>query len=294
MMKVSYYPGCSLESTARDYASTIRSVCSILGITLEEIPDWNCCGATAAHSINRKASIELAGRDLKIAAELDNSDMLVPCPLCFNRLKTAEHELTKSTASRYDIQLEGPTPRIWDLANFFATDAMLEIIKSRVQRPLEGLKVACYYGCMASRPPRVTGATDYENPQSMDRIVTALGGTPIQWPYKTDCCGASLIISRPNMTMKLTGKILDMAKRMGAQALVVSCQMCHTNLDAYQKRAEDAWHKDFSLPVLYFTELMGLAWELPEAPGWLTKHFTDPRPVLEGAGLLAQSSPKAV
>lgn len=285
-MKVSYYPGCSLESTARDYATTIYSICSTLGITLEEIPDWNCCGATAAHSINRKASIELAGRDLKIAGGLENPDMLVPCPLCFNRLKTAQHELKSASPERYDIRLGERTPRIWDLANFFGTDEMLQKIRSKVKRSLEGMKVACYYGCMASRPPRITGATDYENPQSIDRVVSALGCTPIQWPYKTDCCGASLIISRPNMTMKLTGKILDMAKRMGAEALVVSCQMCHTNLDAYQRRAEEAWRKSFDLPILYFTELIGIAWDLPEAGEWLTKHFTDPAPVLARAGLL--------
>lgn len=288
-MKVSYYPGCSLESTARDYADTIHSVCSSLDIQLEEIPDWNCCGATAAHSINRKASIELAGRDLKISGQMRNPNMLVPCPLCFNRLKTAEHSLKNDTSGRYEVKLNGAVPKIWDLANFFSTDEMLEKIKAGVKRPLEGLKVACYYGCMASRPPHITGATDFEDPQSIDRIVRALGGTTIDWPLKTDCCGASLIISKTDMTLKLLGKILDMAKRMGAQALVVSCQMCHTNLDAYQKRAEEACGKSFDLPVLYFTELMGLAWGLPESRSWLSKHFTDPHPVLRESGVLLQN-----
>jgi heterodisulfide reductase subunit B2 len=287
-MKVTYYPGCSLEGTARDYADSIHAVCSALGIELQEVEDWNCCGATAAHSVNHKASIELAGRNLKLASRVPNQDMLVPCPLCYNRLKTAAHALGGEDRHRYEIRLGGRTPKIWDLANFFATDEMLAKIVSRVKKPVEHLKVVCYYGCQASRPPHITGAVDFENPQSMDRIMKAVGATPIPWPYKTDCCGASLMISRPDMGSRLVGKLYDMANRVGAQAIVVSCQMCQANLDMYQDKIDADWGRELALPVLYFTELIGLAWGLPGIDSWLSRHFADPRPLLRDAGLIKE------
>lgn len=285
-MKVTYYPGCSLEGTARDYADSIHGVCQCMGIRLEEVPDWNCCGATAAHSVNRKAAVELAARNLNLAAGMSNMNMLVPCPLCFNRLKTAEHELKGEGAHRFEVKLDGRVPLVWDLANFFATEDMLPRVRNKVVKKLEGLRVVAYYGCMANRPPEVTGAADHENPQSIDRILTALGATAIQWPFKTDCCGASLMISRPDMGRRMVGKLFDMARRMEAQAIVVSCQMCQSNLDMYQGQVESAWGRKLALPVIYFTELMGLAWGMPDAGEWLGRHFADPRPVLREAGLL--------
>ncbi len=273
-MKVTYYPGCSLEGTARDYADSIEGICRLLGIDLEEIPDWNCCGATAAHSINHRAGIELPGRNLDLAASLSNTDMLVPCPMCFNRLRTAARE-KESNGSQGGKKPGAKIPKIWDMANFFATGPMLEKIESLVTRPLERLKLVAYYGCMSSRPPAVTGAEDYENPQSLDKIATSLGATVIDWPYKTDCCGASLMISRPDMGLKMSAKILEMVRRVGAEAVVVSCQMCQVNLDMYQERMEAELGKMFGLPIIYFTELIGVAAQVPETPGWLSRHFVD-------------------
>jgi heterodisulfide reductase subunit B2 len=284
-MKVSYYPGCSLESTARDYADSIHGVCESMEIELQEVPDWNCCGATAAHSINHKASIDLPGRNLELAGKLPNPDMLVPCPLCFNRLKAAVHEL-EGNGLGFRTRLTSKPPKIWDLANFFATDEMLEKLAAGVTKPLSGLKVVSYYGCMASRPPEITGAADYENPQSIDKIVKALGAESIDWPYKTDCCGASLMVSRSDMGFKMVAKMLEMAKRVGAQAVVVSCQMCQGNLDMYQDKIEAEMSKFFRLPVIYFTELIGLAHGLPGAEGWLSRHFVDPIPVLRRQKLI--------
>ncbi|MGO9313141.1 MAG: CoB--CoM heterodisulfide reductase iron-sulfur subunit B family protein [Syntrophobacteraceae bacterium] len=284
-MKVTYYPGCSLEGTARDYADSIESVCGHLDIELQQIPDWNCCGATAAHSINHRASIDLPGRNLRLAQTLHNPDMLVPCPLCFNRLKTAVHEL-KDNGHRFETTLDSDVPKIWDLANFFASDDNLQKLASGIKRQLKGIKVASYYGCMASRPPEITGATDYENPQSIDKIVKTLGASPVDWPYKTDCCGASLMISMPDMGFKMVGKLLDMAKRVGAEAIVVSCQMCQGNLDMYQERIEAETGRYYGLPIIYFTELIGLACGLIEAPGWLSRHFVDPLPLLRRKGLV--------
>ncbi len=285
-MKVSYYPGCSLEGTAKDYAESILGICASLDIQLEEIPDWNCCGATAAHSIDQQASIELAGRTLNLATKLPNTDMLVPCPMCFNRLKTAARALNQDSACRYGIHLKAPLPQIWDLANFFATQEMLQTVATHIKKPLEGLKVVCYYGCMANRPPEITEAADFEDPQALDRIIQNLGATAIPWPYKTDCCGASQVLSRPDIVSQLVGKLYDMAQRVGAQAIVVSCQMCQANLDMYQGKIGADWGKRFSLPVYYFSELIGLACAVKGLPNWLSRHITDPFALLQKLNLL--------
>jgi len=284
-MQVTYYPGCALEGSARDYAESIRGVCSAFDIGLAEISDWNCCGATAAHSVDHRAAIELAGRNLNLAAEMPHAEMLVPCPMCFNRLKTAAHTLQGEHGGRYEVDLDGPMPQIWDLANFFATEKMLAATAAQVDNPLTGLKAVCYYGCMASRPPEVTGAEDFEDPQALDRIVENLGATAIPWPFKTDCCGASQVLSRLDIVSQLVGKLYDMAQRVGARAIVVSCQMCQANLDMYQQKIAADWGREFYLPVIYFTELIGLACNVNGSRDWITRHITDPLPLLRELGL---------
>lgn len=284
-MKVTYYPGCSLQGTARDYAESIHGVCAALDIELEEIPDWNCCGATSAHSVNHQASIGLAARTLNLAAGLPHRDMLVPCPMCFNRLKTGAWTLQGDQRQRYSIKLEKPLPHIWDLADFFASPQMLATTAKQVKKPLEGLKVVCYYGCMANRPPEITEAKNFENPQALDRIVNNLGAAAIDWPFKTDCCGASQALSRLDIVSQLVGKLFDMAQRVGAQAIVVSCQMCQANLDMYQEKLSADWEKRFSMPVYYFTELIGLAVGARGVNKWLSRHITDPFPLLRELAL---------
>ena len=284
-MKVSYYPGCSLEGTAKDYAQSIAGICASLDIELEEIPDWNCCGATAAHSIHHRAGIELAGRTLNQAAKLPHSELLVPCPMCFNRLKTAARALDQDSNRRYDIQLEDNQPAVRDLAGFLATDAMLKAAAEKIRKPLEGLQVVSYYGCMASRPPEITEADDCEDPRSLDRIVENLGATAIPWACKTDCCGASQVLSRPDIVSQLVGKLYDMAQRVGAQAIVVSCQMCQANLDMYQEKIAADWGKQFSFPIYYFTELIGLALGVADTDKWLAGHIADPVSLLRQLNL---------
>ena len=288
-MKVTYYPGCSLEGTAKDYAESILGICASLDIQLEEVPDWNCCGATAAHSIDHRAGIELAGRTMNLAARLPHADMLVPCPMCFNRLKTAAWALNQEFDNRYGMHLESSLPKVWDLANFLASDAMLEIMARNIRKPLEGLKVVSYYGCMANRPPEITESIDFENPQALDRIIQTLGATAIPWAYKTDCCGASQVLSRPDIVSRLVGKLYDMAQRVGAQAIVVSCQMCQANLDMHQEKIGADWGKRFAFPVYYFTELMGLAQDVTGVGKWLKRHITDPIALLKQLNLWNRS-----
>lgn len=279
-MKVSYYPGCSLKGTARDYEDSLKSVCALLGIELEEMEDWNCCGATAAHSLDQRVSVNLPARNLEMA-EAAGGDLLVPCPLCFNRLKTAEHELLGERAKDYDVAITGGKVQIWDLANYMAQEAILEAMEKQVTTDLKGLRPVCYYGCMASRPPRVTGEAHYENPMSMDRILERLGVEPIQWSYKTDCCGASHLVARPDIVYELVGKIYARADRAGANCIVVSCQMCHANLDLHQERILEQMGADYQLPVFYFTDVIALALGHKDSKKWLGRHFVEPFKLLK-------------
>lgn len=275
MKKVSYYPGCSLEGTARDYSESIHAVCRELGINLDELEDWNCCGATAAHSIDHEASIDLAGRNLTIA-ERAGHDLVVPCPLCFNRLKTAE-----KARSSY----KGKT-RILDLADFMSRDDILKLIESRVTRPISGIKAVCYYGCMSSRPPGITDAAACENPTSMDRIIELLGAEVIPWSFKTDCCGAGHVIARKDIVFELVNRLYEKADAAGANCIVVSCQMCQANLDMYQEKICQKFETEYYLPIIYFTELIGLAMAHRGVKTWFSRHFVDPARLLTEVGLI--------
>ena len=270
-MKVTYYPGCSLESSARDYNESIKVVCRALGIELQEPEDWTCCGATSAHSLNRKLSLDLPARNVT-AAEGVGLEMLVPCPLCFNRLIRAKEEIRS-------------TVPIHDLASFMAQPALLEKIKSKVLAPLTGLSAVCYYGCMANRPPKITGSLHYENPTEMDRIAEALGVEVKPWSFKTDCCGASFSISRPEIIHNLVKRLYDRAMEAGADCIIVSCQMCQGNLDLYQEEIARIYKKEYRLPVFYFTELIGLALRLKDVGRGLRRHMVDPIPYLKEKGL---------
>jgi heterodisulfide reductase subunit B2 len=283
MMRVSYYPGCSLEGTAHDYRQSLEAVCRHLGIELQELDDWNCCGATAAHSINHQASIALPARDLAIADRL-GQDLVIPCPLCFNRLKNAEKAILSEKESNNGITVK-PKIRMFDLADFLAQNQLLDLIGKKVIKPLIGLRAVTYYGCMSSRPPKITDASNPENPLSMDRILERLKVEVKRWSYKTDCCGASHAIARRDVVFKLVAKLYDKAIQAGAECIVVSCQMCQANLDMYQKKIASQLGKSIYLPILYFTDLMGLAFGINEAKSWMSRHFVDSAPLLKRIGL---------
>ena len=272
-MDVTYYPGCSLESSARDYDESIRAVCSALGITLQELPDWTCCGATSAHSLDEELAISLPALNLPAAQRMGNN-MVVPCPLCFNRLKRAQKTVDTAVG-------------IYDMAAFFGQPEWLDQIRPMVQHSLNAIKAVCYYGCMANRPPMVTGSTEYENPRDMDTILKMLEVDVRPWSYKTDCCGASFSVSRQDIVFTLVRKLYDKALEAGAECVVVSCQMCQANLDMYQADISAKFGQDYHLPIFYFTELMGLALGLEEVSSWLKRHMVNPIPFLKEKGLLA-------
>ena len=283
-MKVSYYPGCSLEGTALDYAASIAGITPLLGVELEEIEDWNCCGATAAHSINQKLSLALPARNLALA-EAAGHDVVAPCALCFNRLKMAEKALLGLESCGLDVTYGGSI-KIWDLLDYLTQPDYLKMLAAKVVKPLKDLKAVGYYGCMVARPPKITDKADYENPQNLEKLLKAVGATSLDWSYKTDCCGAGLAVSRPDIIDTLVQRLFDRALNAGAECFVVSCQMCQANLDLNQARISQKFGKSYNLPVFYFTELIGLALGHPQVKNWLAKHLVDPVPLLKRKGLM--------
>ncbi|MCX7823078.1 MAG: CoB--CoM heterodisulfide reductase iron-sulfur subunit B family protein [Syntrophobacterales bacterium] len=286
MVDVTLYPGCSLEGTAQDYRDSLEIACSRLGVNLIELENWICCGATAAHSLDEFLALEFPARNL-VLAEKRGLDVVVPCALCFNRLKTTEKHLLKNThpelTKKYPFK---GTIKIHDLLAYLTTPDMLKGISSLVKKPLEGLKLVSYYGCMVNRPPRITDAQNHENPTQMDRLVETLGATAIDWPFKTDCCGASHVVARPDLVFVLVKKLYDRAIAQEANGIVVSCQMCHANLDMYQDQISEYFGERYHIPVFYFTELINLAFGDERQIGWLSRHVVDPLPTLRECGLI--------
>jgi heterodisulfide reductase subunit B len=277
-MKLSFYPGCSLEGMAVDYARSIDAVFQALDIDLIEIDDWSCCGATAAHSLSEAMSVILPARNL-YAAEQMGLDIVSCCANCFNRLRFSQQMIQKRV-----IDIPWPVTgelKVNDMTRFLAEPGMIKQIKKRVLRPLNGLKLVCYYGCQMVRPPRITGYTDYENPQTLDLISTATGAHVIDWSYKATCCGASIGIARKEIGDSLTARLLDKARRAGAEAMVVSCPLCQSNLDIIQKDRLET-----PIPIFYFTELLRLSFSDRGNPKWFKMHFANPVPMLKKKNLL--------
>jgi len=282
-MKITYYPGCSLEGTAVDYAASIAAIAALLDVELMELFDWNCCGASSAHSLSHDLALTLPARNLALA-EAAGRDVVAPCALCFNRLKVAEKALQGPEAHELEVSYQGGI-KIWDLLDYLTQDSFLKALAPKVVHPLTNLHAVCYYGCLAARPPAVTDNLAYENPQNMDRLLQVLGAGSIDWSFKTDCCGAGLAIARPDIIDVLVQRLYDRALASGAECFVVSCQMCQANLDLSQERISRKFGQDYYLPVFYFTELIGLAVGHPDAPKWLARHLVDPMPLLKTKGL---------
>jgi heterodisulfide reductase subunit B len=274
MRELAFYPGCALQSMTWDYCESINHVAAALDIQLIELEDWTCCGATAAHSLDERMSVILPARNLA-SAEALSLDMAIACPMCFKRLSLCRHMLgQKRVDDPWSLKLDSA---IFDLARFLAAEPMLGQIKDRVQAPLDGLRVVCYYGCQVVRSPKITGYTDYENPQHLDRLVEALGATAIDWSFKAICCGTSMGIPKKEIGLALVKKLLTQAHASGAEAIAVCCPLCQSNLDLYQPELCDQYGWDWQLPVLYYTEMLGIAFDLEAIQPGLASHLVDPR-----------------
>lgn len=289
-MKFAYYPGCSLNSTGVEYNISAKAVAKHLGLELWEIPEWNCCGASAAHNTDHLLALALPARNLALA-EQQELDVAVPCAACFNRLKATEQAVRESAATRekvnkaieMDYQANNSVRPLLDvMANALGMNA----VKEKVVRPLDDLQVAAYYGCLLVRPPAVTRFDDPEDPQTMDRLMGTIGATPVEWSFKVECCGAGHSTTTPQVGLPMIDSILADARENGADCIVTACPLCFLNLDMRQKEIEQKYNRSYNLPIFYFTELMGLAFGYSPKDMGITKHFVDPMPLLEGKDLL--------
>lgn len=283
-MKYAYFPGCSLHSTAKEYDCSTKAVCKQIGVELEEIPEWNCCGASSAHSMSHMLSLALPARNLGLAEKM-GLDVVVPCAACYNRMRSTEQELRSDGKHRAQINKMLTAPfnggvTVKTLPEVIGTPELAEVIAEKVKKPLSSLKAACYYGCLLVRPPKVMGFDDAEAPRSLDNIVSAIGIETVEWPYKTECCGASFALTKPSIVVKLTHDILSYAKKAGANCIVCACPLCQANLDTRQKDVEAKYGEKMDIPIFYFTELMALAMDLP-IEDCLKRHLVETDAVLK-------------
>ncbi|HEY75033.1 MAG TPA: heterodisulfide reductase subunit B [Thermoflexia bacterium] len=282
-MKFAYYPGCTIGTTAVEFGLSTDAVCEALEVELVELEDWNCCGASSAHSLDHELSLRLPARNVALA-QGTGLDIVAPCPACYQHILAADIKLREDEEWRREM--EGVLGFTYDgegrprhLLEVLSTPEMIEAVRQKVTRPLEGLRVVSYYGCVLVRPPEITGWDDPEHPVRMDLLMEAIGAEPVDWSYKVDCCGASLALSRSDVVTTLSTRLAEAAREAGADVIACACGMCQINLDTRQALEE-------RVPVLYFTELMGLAFGLPGVGKWLGKHTVDPRPVLRERGIL--------
>jgi len=300
--RYAFYPGCTLHSTGVEFGVSTELVCQALGVEMLEIPDWNCCGASSAHSMDHTLFLALPARNLAQAQALDAPnggalDLAIPCAACFSRLAAADLALRQDAAFRAQIEAvlafryEGRVrPR--NLLDIFANDFSQAALQAPVVKPLEGLKVVSYYGCLLIRPPAYTQRwDDPEHPGTMDHVLEMMGAQAIPWSYGIDCCGGSLTLNRSDVVVHLVDKLARAAHEAGADAMVTACPMCMANVDGRQlyrggpplPRPPKADYEP--LPIFYFTELMALAYGL-SLKRVLGKHLVSPKPLLGRLGMV--------
>ncbi len=267
MTTLSYYPGCSLEGTARTYDRTVRAVLGAVGVQLEELEDWVCCGASSAHRADAELAVELPTHNLNLA-EQQGKDLVVPCAACYNRLRSAEKQA--------DVP---PTVTVMNLLDLLATEEIGAAVRRHRRTDLQGLPVVPYYGCLLTRPRIATGAANAFNPIAMDAALFDLGADVRRWSHKTTCCGASFTLPEPEIVTTLCSELRDAAAEAGARALVTACPMCQGNLDTRQDGEP-------RLPVFFITELVALAMDLDITERCWRDHRIDPRPLLVEYGLV--------
>jgi heterodisulfide reductase subunit B len=266
-MRYAYYPGCSLEATGRPYQDSVTAVAKSLDIELVELEDWNCCGATAYMSINEVLSFSLSARNLCQAKEIGGT-LVTACSACYTNLRKTEAYLSDfpeirkkvdASLAEAGIKYDGGV-KTKHFLQTIVEDVGLEKVKAKIKQPLTGLLVAPYYGCQIARPYGIEENAD--NPTMMDRLLITLGATPTNYPMKTVCCGGSLMGIQKDVALRLCRNLLLCAQQNGAQCVAVTCPLCQMNLDAFQSSINKAYGMQFDLPIVYFTQLMGLAFGL--------------------------------
>jgi len=265
MKQYAYYPGCSLESLGKNYHISALAVSGELGVELKELEDWNCCGATAYFPVDELLAYTLVSRNLAIAEKTGLQDFVAPCSACYKNAYTTNKYLKSDpdlaehinyALEEDHLQVEGKM-RVRHLIEVFIEDVGFEEIKKKVAYPLKGLRVAPYYGCQIVRPRK--DKEDVENPQFFEKLLSAIGAEPIEYASKARCCGGSLIITNRKAALDMVHKLLQDAVNSNANVIATTCPMCNVNLEVYQGQVNQEFGTDFSIPVMYFTQLMGMA-----------------------------------
>ena len=287
-MDIAYYPGCTLKASSSLYDVQSRRIFKELGINLEEIEDWSCCGATSAGKIDDFLAVAMPARNLGIAEAAGFSEMVIPCSACYSRILVAQKRLEDSPALKEEINGE-LTKKI---QGKIKVSSILEVILTKVAsgelaekatKKLSGIKAACYYGCLQTRfPLDVPVPDDAENPQGMETILKVLGAEALDWSYKTDCCGASASLNDQETALNLMSRIMKDAVTRGANCFVATCPFCQLNMDAYQDKFCKKHDIQERLPVYFITEMIGLAMGLDPEELQIDRHFVD------GTGLLKE------
>ncbi len=283
-MKYSYFPGCSLKGTGRAYEESLLPVFAALGVELEELDDWNCCGATAYMAVDEVKACVMASRNLAIAEKTGNSELMAPCSACYLVLNKTKHYLLESPAvyeviqkalKQGNLSYSGNVPVRHPL-DVLVKDIGLDEIKKHVKNPLKGLKVAPYYGCQIVRP--YATFDDQYNPTTMDRLLEALGATVVPFPLKTRCCGGSLTGTLPEPGLLCSYILLKEAIKRGADVIATVCPLCQFNLDGYHDKIEAKW-ESVRIPTVYFTQLLGLAFGMSTRQLGLHRGFIPMKPL---------------
>lgn len=288
-MKYSYYPGCSLHTTAREFDLSTKVVMQELGIELEELQDWSCCGGSVAGSVSHNVGMALAARNV-VLAQNQNTDLLAACSGCYNKSAKAakalqneqERQTITSILADMGMSVSDNQIKVRNIVDVLANDLD---IASKVTRPLTGLKVACYYGCLLTRPTDITGWDSPVFPMSMDKLAQACGAEVVDFRSKTKCCGGSILVPKEDVALELTKRLLDEAKSLDADCIVLACPLCSTNLELRQPDIEKKYDVNYALPVIYITELIGLAMGIKPRKLGMDKHIISTQPILAKLGI---------
>ena len=278
-MEIGFYPGGSLKGTSSEYAQSTLAIAKVFDINLVEIEDWNCCGATAAHNINHELATALPARILALAEKQGLTEIVVPCAACYNRLSVAQHEINEKPELKERVSeiIGMPIQGNVKILNVmqFVLKYIADKIEEKVVKPFEH-KVVCYYGCLLVRPHEILQFDRLEDPQSMDNLMRKIGAESMDWGYKTECCGAGFSVSRTDIVAKLSGRIVKDAADRGAEAIIVACPMCQSNLDMRRPHINSYLQTQIDTPVLYITQAIGLAIGLDRNALGLKKLFIAP------------------
>lgn len=278
-MKIGFYPGCSLKGTSSEYAQSTLSLAKAFDIELVEIEDWNCCGATAAHNLNHDLSATLPARVLALAEKQGFTELVVPCAACYNRLSVSQHEINEKAELKERVSeiLQMPVSGNIQILNVmqFIDKYIADKIEEKVVTPFQR-KVVCYYGCLLVRPQNILKFDRLEDPQSMDTLMRKIGAESMDWGYKTECCGAGFSVSRTDIVARLSGKIVKDASDREAEAIIVACPMCQSNLDMRRPHINSYLKSEFKIPVMYITQAIGLAVGVSKEDLGIKKLFVAP------------------